>query len=237
MIVRSMSRGWLVGLLLCALVAAPRAAQAQDSVVSLDLVVGLLQAGFSGPAVLKEIEGKCIDFQVQSTRAQQQLRAAGADDEFLRELGRVCVRGAPPAAAPRTGPSPQGAALRSLLVPGLGQFSSRRPAVGAVFLGAAAGALVIAAASEEVTVLCAERTTGDCPDNQVIRRDAEPRPELGVLAFLGVAVASAIEAYANAGATPARSAAGTTEPGGVRPVFGVSASPDGVTVELLRLRF
>ena len=234
--------------ILVAMLSGANGVAAQQAAVSADVVVRLFEAGLSGSAVMNELRGRCVDFQVDDASVQQRLRAAGADDAFLQQLGGLCYVAPPGALAPSAAPTqePQvtlapltvtagGAALRSVVVPGLGQFSSGRPLVGAFFL--AAGML-----SESVTVYCLAQTTGECPHDQIAEEVSESKMTLGLAGFAAVAVASALEAYTgvnrvNRSRMAAQSASDepattiTLAPPGLR------ATRSGVRLDLLRLHF
>jgi len=85
--------GVTVGLMM-ALAAGASPVHAQEAAVSTDLVVRLLDAGLSTTAVINEIRGRCIDFNVDSPGVEQRLRAAGADNQLLQQLRGFCYTGA-----------------------------------------------------------------------------------------------------------------------------------------------
>ncbi len=96
--------------------------------------------------------------------------------------------------------SPGGAMVRSLLVPGLGQFYTERPLLGVAFVGASVGAAAFGILSKTTTVRCkSSLTNGECPASQVhSRSDESPNLAVGVGAAVGIAALAAIEAYSAA---------------------------------------
>jgi hypothetical protein len=139
-------------------------------------------------------------FATGASHAQAPASAARDQAEALRELS---ARGDPPMIESEVFSQPYdpaGAALRSLFVPGLGQFYTGRPALGAVFLGAAGGALTWGLLSEHRRIECLERRTDNfCPPEHVLS-ETRRRQHLthGVGAAAAVAVLSAWEAYRSA---------------------------------------
>jgi hypothetical protein len=97
--------------------------------------------------------------------------------------------------------SPGSAAIRSLFVPGLGQFATGKPVAGVAFLGAWGGALAYGLLSKETTTECLRQVQpgGTCPSDD-IRGTSVKRPSLaiGVGAALAVAVVSALHARSSA---------------------------------------
>jgi len=177
----------------------------------------LFAAGVNPAQILATAREACIDFRIDSA-AEAQLTRAGATREFITSLRDVCYRGpvAPPVQerpVERTPPTtnqpvepmprfnPGSAMTRSLIVPGLGQFYTRRPALGVLFLAAWGGAIGAAVLSQETEIECLARVTDDeCPEAD-IRDELVHRPLLaiGVGGALAVAVISALEARAAAG--------------------------------------
>jgi hypothetical protein len=166
--------------------------------------------------ILNDLRRDCIAFEV-TDEAAARLREAGADDAFLTALRDVCKRlpvQAPPPTPERTtepgqrpGVSPGSAAIRSLLIPGLGQFATRKPALGVVFLAAWGGALGYGLLSQETTIECLARVTDTCPAADV-RDEVVKRPALaiGVGAAVAIAVVSALHARSSARAALAAGA-------------------------------
>jgi hypothetical protein len=152
---------WVGGSLLLVLALFPAGSHAQQGPpYTLEQLEGYLAVGLSPDLILSRVQRDCLAFRIDAA-AEERLRVAGAQDAFMEALRGVCYRGPeevveeparpvlPPEPRPQPTPSPVSAvpysagsaALRSLLVPGLGQFYTKRPAVGAVFLAGWAGAL------------------------------------------------------------------------------------------------
>jgi len=236
-----LAAGWL--LLTLALFPADLVGQ-QGPPYTLEQLEGYLAVGLSPELILSRVQRDCLDFRVDA-RAEERLRAAGADDAFLQALRGVCYRGPegaveppvppgpepaprpqpPPAPASTTLYDPGSAAVRSLLIPGLGQFYTKRPAVGAVFLAGWAGALGFGLMSQETTVECLDRVTDYCPPNRVLSETVKrPMLAVGVGGAVALAVVSALEARSGAAKANARTVA-----------LGADAQPGGVLVEVLPL--
>ena len=155
----------------------------------------------------------CLAFRVDE-EVEGRLRAVGANAELVAGLRGACYRGPEPErqAIPETPPTtappasslrfnPGSAALRSLAVPGLGQFYTGRPVVGAVFLAGWVGALGFGLMSQDVTVECLARVgeSESCPSNEVRGRVVDrPMLAVGLGAAVAVAVISALEARSGA---------------------------------------
>ena len=173
----------------------------------------LLAARQSTARILGLVQPECLSFRMDA-EAVERLRAAGAEDELLEALRSVCYRGREPDLY-----NPGSAALRSLFLPGLGQFSTGRPVVGAVFLAGWAGALGAGFLTREVTVECMDRVTGECPPNKVLSETVKrPMLAVGVGGAVALAVVSALEARSGAKKANARLAEGGEGRGGVRVV-------------------
>ncbi len=151
----------------------------------------------------------CLTFRPDEGVAER-LRAAGADDQLISGLREVAVCGeerraeeevarrTEEEARPFSGTqlySPSSAALRSLAIPGLGQFYTGSPAAGGLFLAGWAGALGFGLMSQKVTIECLAPTTDSCPAGEV-RDEIVERPKLmiGLGAAAVLAVASALHA-------------------------------------------
>ena len=211
-------RAAFVLLAACVLAVPAKVGAQQGPAFTLDQVERLLRANV--PGILNDLRRDCIAFEVTDAAAMR-LRAAGADDAFLAALRDVCKRlpaQAPPPVveppvrteaqpAPRGAVSPGSAAIRSLIIPGLGQFATRKPALGVVFLAAWGGALGYGLLSQETTIECLARVTDTCPAADV-RDEVVKRPALaiGVGAALAVAVVSALHARSSARAALAAGA-------------------------------
>jgi len=211
---------------------------------TLEQLEGYLAVGLSPELILNRVQRDCLAFRLDAA-AEERLKAAGADEAFLQALRGVCYRGPEgaveppvqpePRAQPRPQPppapvsstlySPGSAAVRSLILPGLGQFYTKRPAVGAVFLAGWAGALGLGLMSQETTVECLDRVTDSCPPNRVLSETVKrPMLAVGVGGAVALAVVSALEARSGAAKANARTVA-----------LGSDAQPGGVMVELLPL--
>ncbi len=139
-------------------------------------------------------------------------------------------------------PSPTGALTLGVLFPGMGQYYSGRSLGGTIVLAAAAGAVAAGVMFKEVTVVCLNPTSGDCPAGEVVR-ESTARPYLGpaIGAAVVVTVAAAIEAFVRARGRRDQAAEAldsAVEVRGLR-VGGPSVSVRGarVDVSLMALRF
>lgn len=91
--------------------------------------------------------------------------------------------------------SPDGAFLRSMLVPGLGQITTGRPKVGLAFMAAHAGALAVGYLSDRTEILCAAPVENDCPSSYAITaHKSRPYYSAGLVIASAITLASAIEA-------------------------------------------
>lgn len=100
-----------------------------------------------------------------------------------------------------SGPRPAPAFLLGTIFPGGGQYYTRRPALGAVITGLAAGALGAGFLYERTTILCREPDpSGGCTPDAIVAQDTE-RPLLvpGLAVAGGLALVAAIEAALHAG--------------------------------------
>jgi hypothetical protein len=220
----------------------------------------LFAAGVGATQILQTAREACIDFRLDAP-IEGRLTRAGANAEFLVALRQVCFRGpaptptpqpqpqplpqprvpaAPPPAQPRYNPG--SAMTRSLIVPGLGQFYTGRPAIGAAFMTAWAAALGLAVLTQEVTIECLERVPDDdeCPSSQ-IRDEVTRRPMLviGAGGALAIAVLSALEANSAAKrSNRTGSGDGGANAAGLGPWSpSINAQSDGGVAIGLRLRF
>ena len=139
------------------------------------------------------------------------------------------------APAPAAVYSPSGAMVRSLFLPGLGQMYTRRPVLGAVFIGAAVGAAGLGLFSTETTVRClAPLTDGTCPSGaEHSREEKKPYMAAGLGGVAAVAVVAAIEAFTAAkrlNEEGGQANAGPSWRERSTPVFAVS--PDGLQLGL-----
>lgn len=138
---------------------------------------------------------------------------------------------------------PGQAAILGVLLPGLGQIYTGRPAVGVLVLGVAGTALGVGMLHESVSVRCLTIPVNNtCPPDDVLSEEAE-RPYLK--AGLGIAAAAtlvgAIDAYFGARRANARAAAERATPTGrVGLRFeppAVHATPGELRLALIRARF
>jgi hypothetical protein len=226
-----------IGLVL-ALLLGPSVVQGQQqAALPLDALLSPLQAGVTGAAVLNSIRGRCLEFRVDDPSVQQRLLQAGADTAFLTELRSFCQ---PTVEPPVPLLSPSSAAVRSV-IPGLGQFYTDRPVVGAAFMVAAGGALAAGVLSKDVTVFCASRASGSCPAEHVVVEESKSKLTLGVAGFAAVAAVAAIDAYLAAGrVNRARSETRSGRENSPTPsvmIPAVFVTHGAVRLELIRLRF
>lgn len=121
-----------------------------------------------------------------------ELRPAAGDAEMVRE--RIAAL-----RAMFPGITPSNALVRGLIVPGLGQFSTGRPALGALVLGGAGAALLVGMRTEEraITVEAVDTITNNPYEytDTVLVRDNVLQ---GVALAAGIAVLGAVEAYFHA---------------------------------------
>jgi hypothetical protein len=127
-----------------------------------------------------------------------------------------------------------GAAVMSLLVPGLGQMYTRRPLLGFLFIGVSAGAAATGVLYKELRVQClVPLENGVCPAGREQSRTEEtPYLVAGLGAAGAMALVAAIEAYAAAKRMNNQGAERTGEipfwPAPAGPVIDVS--PQGLKV-------
>lgn len=143
-------------------------------------------------------------------------------------------------AAPR---NPTGVLAAGLLVPGLGHFTSGRPVVGALVLGAAGGAIAAGMLIERSEVLClSPPVNGRCPSGQVLREDVD-RPFLipGAIAAAVIGIGGAIHAWSgarNRNDEALLRVGGRNGSGGAALVLpAVRVGRDAAHIHLLRIRF
>lgn len=139
---------------------------------------------------------------------------------------------------------PATALVAGVIVPGLGHFTTDRPAMGAMFLGAAAGAAAVGLLVERLHVEClATPVDGTCPPDQVVREDME-RPYLlpGLATAAAIGLFGAMDAYLGARRMNERQAAlriglrGTT-PALTAELMQVDAAGASLRLNLLSVRF
>jgi tetratricopeptide (TPR) repeat protein len=141
-------------------------------------------------------------------------------------------------AATRSPPGRAGALAAGLLVPGLGHFTTGRPARGAVIFGAAAAAVGAGLLMERVNVQClTPPDEGRCPPEQVANETRE-RPLLipGIGVAAAIAVVGAWDAWRGVQQRPrAATSRSTRSEISFAPAVGVGRH--GARVEVLRVRF
>jgi tetratricopeptide (TPR) repeat protein len=171
---------------------------------------------------------------------------ASADiDAYLRLTGdrtRAADLAAWTAMPPPSSRVPGQALIAGLLVPGLGHFTTDRPATGALVLGVAAAAIGLGVAVQDVKVDClSPPVDGRCPPENIVRERTD-RPYLypGIAVAAAAGILGALDAYR--GARRNAEAAGRTgvlglPSGGLAAASRVHLDGDGVRIELIRLRF
>lgn len=94
------------------------------------------------------------------------------------------------------GPGPNRALIAGTLIPGAGQFYTRRPLMGTLVFGAAAGAVTAGYLAERTTIRCrVANPEGACPPDQIASTaTARPYLPLAIGVAAGVAIGAAIEA-------------------------------------------
>jgi tetratricopeptide (TPR) repeat protein len=145
----------------------------------------------------------------------------------LRSRGPGAPAAATAASAAPTAFSPAGSLARGLVVPGLGQFHTRRPALGAAVLAGAGAALYAAFRQEEVTRTATATDPFGNPYEYSYRATERPGMGAGIAAAAAITLAGAAEAYLYArragapDAPPLARAAGRLE-------LGTAPSGDGL---------
>jgi tetratricopeptide (TPR) repeat protein len=171
---------------------------------------------------------------------------ASADiDAFIRLTGdrtRAADLSAWTAIRPASPRAPGQALIAGLLVPGLGHFTTDRPATGALVLGVAAAAVGLGVAVQDVKVDClSPPVEGRCPPENVVR-ERKDRPYLypGIAAAAAAGILGALDAYRGArrnAETANRSGLLGLPVGSLAAASRVHLDADGVRLELIRLRF
>lgn len=126
-----------------------------------------------------------------------------------------------------------------LLVPGLGHFTTGRPATGALVLGVAAAGLAAGLLIEETDVVClSPPVNGNCPSDQVLRRDVS-RPYLvpGIAVATSAAILGAIDAFRGARRRNAEAAAALRVGSASVHAPAIRLGWNGARLDLLRIRF
>ena len=184
--------------------------EAQEVPVPVETIERLLGVNQSTEAIMRLFtEDRCRAFPLNAETVSR-LEAAGAQEDLIAGLREVSFCGGEepepeetpvpvvPLDSPPTEPvlySPGSAAMRSLAIPGLGQFYTGQPALGGLFLAGWAGAIGFGVMSQETTVECLSPTTDACPAGQV-RGETVTRPNLivGLGAAAALAITSALHA-------------------------------------------
>jgi tetratricopeptide (TPR) repeat protein len=182
---------------------------------------------------------------IQALEAELRNQAIARQEELLAEAAADTaapatepVESSPPA-VPRLNPGQ--ALAMGLVVPGLGQFYTRRPVRGVLALGIASAALAAGLMSERLEVDCRSVPIDDtCPAADILdERTTRPYLAPAIAVVAGVALVSAIDAFMAARRTNAEQGVlGTSAGQGLRilvPAIGLGS--DGVEARLLRLRF
>lgn len=145
--------------------------------------------------------------------------------------------------APLSTPSPGGALALGLLVPGMGQFYSGRPAMGFSVLALAGGAAAAGWLIEEIEVRCRVSIPpgGECPSEAVQGRTTE-RPYLvhGLAAAGAITLIGAVEAWVGARGRRSAERAGlaSLDLGGARlSAFAVEARGGSLDLDWVRVTF
>jgi tetratricopeptide (TPR) repeat protein len=142
----------------------------------------------------------------------------------------------------RSAPRPASAFLLGTVFPGGGQFYTRRPLLGIVVTGLAAGAVGAGLTYERTTILCRDPDpSGGCAPGAIASRETE-RPLLvaGLAVAGGLALVAAVEAAVHAGrGRGARSSipVGAGESARIRVGPGPTGDSPVVRLSLIRLRF
>lgn len=136
--------------------------------------------------------------------------------------------------------SPGRALALGLVVPGLGQFYTGRPARGLLALGVAGGVVAVGLLTERVDVDCASvPDNGICPAEDVLdERTRHPYLTPAIAVAVGIGVIGAIDAFISARNANAERAEATRADGPrlLLPAVGVDRS-GRLRADLLRLRF
>lgn len=237
--------GWLLALVATAGYVDVGAAHAQSRGFRLDDVFTLIGGDIPTERIvaMAQEEG-CLAFTIDSA-TESRLRSARADDTLIEQLKSIPTCQPAPAKkadtpSVRARGSSGGAAFKSILLPGLGQFTTGRPAMGALFLGAAGGAIAAGALSKSETIYCATPGTTSCAPADVIRTDETSKLALGLAGYAAVAVVAAIDAASGARRAAAQAFRIPTRSGSLAvEAMLPSMSVDGssVRMEFVRLRF
>ena len=134
--------------------------------------------------------------------------------------------------------NPSAAFLSGLLVPGLGHFTTGRPALGVLIMGVAAAGLATGLLIEQADVVClSPPVNGECPPDQVLREEVS-RPYLipGIAAAATVGLIGAIDAMRGARRRNAEAARGIRVGSSSIHTPAIHISRNGAQLELIRIR-
>jgi tetratricopeptide (TPR) repeat protein len=167
-------------------------------------------------------------------RRYLELEPGAPDTHEIRQYLGV-AHGAARVARPGT------AFLAGALLPGGGQFYTRRPLVGTAVLAAAGGALATGLLYERTTVQCLDVVARVCPDDDIVGQEVD-RPLLGpaIGVAAGVALVAALEAMVHAGRqdrAPRRPTAEEASPVRLAPSGMLSYDGVSLRLDLVRLNF
>jgi tetratricopeptide (TPR) repeat protein len=151
------------------------------------------------------------------------LSPAAPDSAEVREAVRALRR-------PVVAFSPRTSLTRGLVVPGLGQFHTRRPVLGAAVLGGVGAALLFGMRQEEVTRTAT--ATDPFGNEYQYRYRASERPSLaaGIGAAVAITLAGAAEAYVYAGRAGRGSRPYVLRGGALRPLLSLPDAEGGLRV-------
>lgn len=176
-----------------------------------------------GLALLGRADGEAAAAELES---YLRLSPAAPDSARVGEAVRALRR--PPAAF-----SPAASLARGLLVPGLGQLHTRRPALGAAVLGGAGAALLWGMRTEEVTRTATARDPFGNPYSYRYRATERPSLAAGIGAAAVVTAAAAAEAYLYARRADGRgSRPYPLRSGALRPVLALPGAGGGLRLGL-----
>lgn len=214
----------------------PDVIRSQQRPLSTEDVAELVRGEVDSGEIVNIARPRCISFRIDLA-AETTLRTAGANNQLIQGLRSVCYRS--------VGYSTSRAAVSSLLLPGSGQFYSRRPLAGVLSLSAFGGALAFGVLSQTTTIECLGVASGDRCDGPVLSTTTE-RPYLlaGVGAAAAIAALSAMDAARGAGRANERISRVANAPDRGADELGIRLKApavlpwrDGVAFEFLRLRF
>ncbi len=146
------------------------------------------------------------------------LSPAAQDSAEVREAIRALRR-------PAVAFSPATSLTRGLVVPGLGQFHTRRPALGAAVLGGAGAALLLGLRQEEVTRTATATDPFGNPYQYRYRATERPSLAAGIGGAVAITLAGAAEAYLYARRADRGSRPYVLRGGALRPVLSLPAGP------------